>query len=91
MFLTFCQLFDRKFVDAVLNEWQKTMMDLPAGLRQAYELVRYLLYIYFLAVVCSCILTEILASGNSQLSSNGKVPGNQCKTYNYKVYFTIPS
>ncbi|XP_073065826.1 uncharacterized protein [Primulina eburnea] len=32
------ELFDRKFVDAVLNEWQKTMMDLPAGLRQAYEM-----------------------------------------------------
>jgi len=35
------QIFDRKFVDAVLNEWQKTMMDLPAGLRQAYEMVRH--------------------------------------------------
>ncbi|KAL9321472.1 hypothetical protein ACSQ67_013311 [Phaseolus vulgaris] len=35
----FCnRLFDRKFVDAVLNEWQRTMMDLPAGLRQAYEM-----------------------------------------------------
>ncbi|MBA0655334.1 hypothetical protein Goklo_007830 [Gossypium klotzschianum] len=32
------QLFDRKFVDAVLNEWHKTMMDLPAGFRQAYEM-----------------------------------------------------
>ncbi|KAA8545534.1 hypothetical protein F0562_020318 [Nyssa sinensis] len=32
------ELFDRKFVDAVLNEWQRTMMDLPAGLRQAYEM-----------------------------------------------------
>ncbi|GFQ04684.1 hypothetical protein PHJA_002612400 [Phtheirospermum japonicum] len=32
------ELFDRKFVDAVLNEWQKTMMDLPAGFRQAYEM-----------------------------------------------------
>ncbi|KAL0348262.1 UNVERIFIED_CONTAM: hypothetical protein Sangu_1054000 [Sesamum angustifolium] len=31
-------LFDRKFLDAVLNEWQKTMMDLPAGFRQAYEM-----------------------------------------------------
>ncbi|XP_042508951.1 protein RETICULATA-RELATED 1, chloroplastic-like [Macadamia integrifolia] len=34
----FDELFDRKFVDAVLHEWQKTMMDLPAGLRQAYEM-----------------------------------------------------
>ncbi|PON73661.1 Protein RETICULATA-related [Parasponia andersonii] len=32
------ELFDQKFVDAVLNEWQKTMMDLPAGFRQAYEM-----------------------------------------------------
>ncbi|XP_059648149.1 protein RETICULATA-RELATED 1, chloroplastic [Cornus florida] len=32
------ELFDRKFVDAVLNEWQRSMMDLPAGLRQAYEM-----------------------------------------------------
>ncbi|KAL3620872.1 hypothetical protein CASFOL_035784 [Castilleja foliolosa] len=32
------ELFDRKFVEAVLNEWQKTMMDLPAGFRQAYEM-----------------------------------------------------
>ncbi|CAN1143289.1 Protein RETICULATA-RELATED 1, chloroplastic [Linum perenne] len=34
----FEELFDKKFVDAVLNEWQKTMMDLPAGIRQAYEM-----------------------------------------------------
>ncbi|GKG04898.1 hypothetical protein Tco_0315285, partial [Tanacetum coccineum] len=33
------ELFDRKFLEAVLNEWQKTMMDLPSGLRQAYEMV----------------------------------------------------
>ncbi|KAH6768795.1 plant/protein [Perilla frutescens var. frutescens] len=32
------ELFDKKFVDAVLYEWQKTIMDLPAGLRQAYEM-----------------------------------------------------
>ncbi|XP_042062781.1 protein RETICULATA-RELATED 1, chloroplastic-like [Salvia splendens] len=32
------ELFDRKFVDAILNEWQKTIMDLPAGFRQAYEM-----------------------------------------------------
>lgn len=36
--ILFQELFDRKFVDAVLNEWQKTMMDLPAGFRQAYEM-----------------------------------------------------
>ncbi|XP_010274324.1 PREDICTED: protein RETICULATA-RELATED 1, chloroplastic-like [Nelumbo nucifera] len=38
MRLVFEELFDRKFVDAVLREWHKTMMDLPAGLRQAYEM-----------------------------------------------------
>ncbi|KAJ4967232.1 hypothetical protein NE237_019081 [Protea cynaroides] len=32
------ELYDKKFVDAVLHEWQKTMLDLPAGLRQAYEM-----------------------------------------------------
>ncbi|KAJ0014272.1 hypothetical protein Pint_20857 [Pistacia integerrima] len=32
------ELFDRKFLEAVLNEWQKTMMDLPVGFRQAYEM-----------------------------------------------------
>ncbi|KAK7246845.1 hypothetical protein RIF29_41715 [Crotalaria pallida] len=36
--ILFEELFDKKFVDAVLNEWQKTMMDLPAGFRQAYEM-----------------------------------------------------
>ncbi|GMH25082.1 hypothetical protein Nepgr_026925 [Nepenthes gracilis] len=36
--IIFEELFDRKFVDAVLNEWQRTMMDLPAGFRQAYEM-----------------------------------------------------
>ncbi|KAJ0977330.1 hypothetical protein J5N97_012804 [Dioscorea zingiberensis] len=32
------ELFDRKFVDAVLQEWYKTVINLPAGLRQAYEM-----------------------------------------------------
>lgn len=32
------ELFDRKFIDAVMNEWQRTMMDLPAGFRQACEM-----------------------------------------------------
>ncbi|XP_071931203.1 uncharacterized protein [Coffea arabica] len=36
--IVFQELFDRKFVDAVLSEWQRTMMDLPAGFRQAYEM-----------------------------------------------------
>ncbi|GJN13379.1 hypothetical protein PR202_gb00073 [Eleusine coracana subsp. coracana] len=37
------ELFNREFLEAVLQEWCKTMSNLPAGLRQAYEmLVRYL-------------------------------------------------
>ncbi|VAI89219.1 unnamed protein product [Triticum turgidum subsp. durum] len=32
------ELFKREFVDAVLQEWYKTMSNLPAGLRQAYEM-----------------------------------------------------
>ncbi|KAL6592899.1 hypothetical protein ACP70R_049195 [Stipagrostis hirtigluma subsp. patula] len=32
------ELFNRDFVDAVLQEWYKTMSNLPAGLRQAYEM-----------------------------------------------------
>ncbi|KAI3448318.1 hypothetical protein Pfo_004983 [Paulownia fortunei] len=37
--IVLAELFDRKFVDAVLNEWQKTMMDLPAG---SAQMVRFL-------------------------------------------------
>ncbi|VFQ76317.1 unnamed protein product [Cuscuta campestris] len=46
------EIFDRKFVDAVLNEWQKTIMDLPAGFRQAYEmgLVSSVQMVRFLAI-----------------------------------------
>lgn len=36
--IVFPELFDRKFLDAVLNEWQKTIMDLPTGFRQAFEM-----------------------------------------------------
>ncbi|XP_020576157.1 protein RETICULATA-RELATED 1, chloroplastic [Phalaenopsis equestris] len=32
------EFFDRKFIDAVFNEWYKTMADLPGGLRQACEM-----------------------------------------------------
>ena len=45
IFSALWQLFDKKFVDAVLQEWYKTMMDLPAGLRQAYEMVVYFSFI----------------------------------------------
>lgn len=33
------QMFDRKYVEAILQEWFKTVSDLPAGIRQAVELV----------------------------------------------------
>ena len=34
------QMFDRKYVEAILQEWFKTISDLPAGIKQAVELVR---------------------------------------------------
>ncbi|XP_010421305.1 PREDICTED: protein RETICULATA-RELATED 1, chloroplastic-like [Camelina sativa] len=61
MFLA--ELFDRKFVDAVLNEWQKTMMDLPAGLRQAYEmgLVSSAQMVKFLAINARPTTTRMIS------------------------------
>lgn len=35
------QMFDREFVEAILQEWFKTVSDLPAGIRQAVELVSW--------------------------------------------------
>jgi hypothetical protein len=35
------QIFDRKIVAAVLQEWFKTINDLPSGIRQAVELVSF--------------------------------------------------
>lgn len=57
------ELFDRKFVDAVLNEWQKTMMDLPAGFRQAYEmgLVSSAQMVKFLAINARPTTTRMLS------------------------------
>ncbi|KAG8373187.1 hypothetical protein BUALT_Bualt12G0145000 [Buddleja alternifolia] len=46
------ELFDRKFVDSVLNEWGKVMMDLPAGFRLAYEM----------GLVSSAEMVEFLAT-----------------------------
>jgi len=43
MLLFLRQLFNREFVEAVLQEWCKTMSNLPAGLRQAYEMVKFVL------------------------------------------------
>ncbi|XP_074561544.1 protein RETICULATA-RELATED 6, chloroplastic-like [Curcuma longa] len=50
--IVFQELFDRKFVDSVLQEWYKSMIDLPAGLRQAYEmgLVSSAQMVQFLAI-----------------------------------------
>jgi hypothetical protein len=44
MLLFLRQLFNREFVEAVLQEWCKTMSNLPAGLRQAYEMVKFVLF-----------------------------------------------
>lgn len=46
------ELFDRRFVDAVLSEWQRTLMDLPAGMIEAYKegLVSSAQMVKFLAI-----------------------------------------
>ncbi|KAK9663966.1 hypothetical protein RND81_14G009800 [Saponaria officinalis] len=36
--ITFKELYDRVFIESVLNEWQKTLKDLPEGMRLACEL-----------------------------------------------------
>ncbi|KAL7003492.1 hypothetical protein U1Q18_004646 [Sarracenia purpurea var. burkii] len=66
------ELFDRKFVDAVLNEWQRTMMDLPSGLRQAYEmgLISSAQMVKFLAInarpTTSRFISRMLPQGMSR-------------------------
>lgn len=50
--INFLQLFDRELIKAVLNEWQKTMIDLPAGIRQACEMVQCIIFVVF-----KCVLT----------------------------------
>ncbi|KAK6156921.1 hypothetical protein DH2020_011169 [Rehmannia glutinosa] len=87
------ELFDRKFVDAVLNEWQKTIMDLPAGFRQAYEMVMLCFsFPFFMNWITSGLDSDAnLALGFGQLCSNGEVSGHQRQTYNRKVHFSISS
>ncbi|KAF2293772.1 hypothetical protein GH714_004609 [Hevea brasiliensis] len=65
------ELFDRKFVDAVLNEWQKTMMDLPAGFRQAYEmgLVSSAQMVKFLAINARPTTTRMISRALPQAFS----------------------
>ena len=59
----------------MLNEWQKTMLDLPAGLRQAYEMVSYHLKAFrFMVLVGGGMLTslwELCVPGFGELSTNG--------------------
>ncbi|XP_015893670.1 protein RETICULATA-RELATED 1, chloroplastic [Ziziphus jujuba] len=65
------ELFDRKFVDAVLNEWQKTFMDLPAGFRQAYEmgLVSSAQMVKFLAINARPTTTRFISRSLPQAVS----------------------
>lgn len=62
------ELFDRKFLDAVLNEWQKTVMDLPAGFRQAFEmgLVSSAQMVKFLAINARPTTVRAVARGLPQ-------------------------
>jgi hypothetical protein len=36
----FIQFFKKEFVDPVLQEWYKSMSNLPPGLHQAYEMYK---------------------------------------------------
>uniref|UniRef100_A0A6N2K8A2 Protein RETICULATA-RELATED 1, chloroplastic n=1 Tax=Salix viminalis TaxID=40686 RepID=A0A6N2K8A2_SALVM len=65
------ELFDRKFVDAVLNEWHKTIMDLPAGFRQAYEmgLVSSAQMVKFLAINARPTTTRFISRALPQAIS----------------------
>ncbi|KAI5593428.1 hypothetical protein BDE02_03G014700 [Populus trichocarpa] len=65
------ELYDRKFVDAVLNEWHKTMMDLPAGFRQAYEmgLVSSAQMVKFLAINARPTTTRFISRALPQAIS----------------------
>ncbi|XP_058191814.1 protein RETICULATA-RELATED 1, chloroplastic [Rhododendron vialii] len=49
--LVFQELFGRKFVDAVLYEWQRTLKDLPQGLQQACQM----------GLVSSALMAKFLA------------------------------
>ncbi|KAL2904663.1 Protein RETICULATA-RELATED 1 chloroplastic [Bienertia sinuspersici] len=66
--IVFQELFDRKFLDAVLNEWQKTIVDLPAGFRQAFEmgLVSSAQMVKFLAINARPNSVRTLARGLPQ-------------------------
>ncbi|KAJ6706592.1 EXPRESSED PROTEIN-RELATED [Salix purpurea] len=60
-----------KFVDAVLNEWHKTIMDLPAGFRQAYEmgLVSSAQMVKFLAINARPTTTRFISRALPQAIS----------------------
>ncbi|ONK77833.1 uncharacterized protein A4U43_C02F11200 [Asparagus officinalis] len=67
------ELFDKKFVDAVLQEWYKTMVDLPAGLRQAYEmgLVSSAQMVRFLSVNARPTVSRAISRALPQSLSRG--------------------
>uniref|UniRef100_A0A6N2MM35 Uncharacterized protein n=1 Tax=Salix viminalis TaxID=40686 RepID=A0A6N2MM35_SALVM len=72
------ELFDRKFVDAVLNEWHKTIMDLPAGFRQAYEmgLVSSAQMVKFLAINARPTTTRFISRALPQAISRAFIGSN---------------
>ncbi|KAL0335199.1 UNVERIFIED_CONTAM: hypothetical protein Sradi_4731800 [Sesamum radiatum] len=86
------ELFDRKFVDAVLNEWQKTMMDLPAGFSSSLRNGNAIPSLLYFVLETSGLESDVkLAPGFGQLCPNGEVSGNQCQTYDREVHFSVSS
>jgi hypothetical protein len=84
------QLFNREFVEAVLQEWCKTMSNLPAGLRQACEMVKFdhpfhISYFSFGTIVEQHEFTRYisLVAGFGEFCTDGTLLVNICKTYKH--------
>lgn len=69
------------------------MIDLPAGFRQACEMVGFVPLLPFLWVILFSHSIGVICCpvGPGELSPNGKVFSYQCKTYDCKDYFQISS
>jgi hypothetical protein len=58
----FIQFFKKEFVDAVLQEWYKSMSNLPASLHQAYGMVQIVLCLvfYFRCLDLNCRVISLI-------------------------------
>lgn len=79
------QLFNREFVEAVLQEWCKTISNLPSGLRQAYEMVKFVIFFHISYFGMLIKLHELYMiypiTGFGEFCTDGAVLVNICKAY----------